>query len=51
LLPLNPVEIPQSFRERHSSDAPKSAELEYLSGTRWRMMVMAFAFNQFERAA
>jgi hypothetical protein len=34
--------------ERRSSDALKTAELEPLSGTRWRLMVMPSALNQCE---
>jgi hypothetical protein len=37
--------------ERHSPDALKPAELEPLSGTCWRLMVMPSALNQLERVA
>jgi hypothetical protein len=37
--------------ERPSMDAPKSAELELLSDTRWRLMGVIAALNQRERGA
>ena len=37
--------------ERSSPDALKPTELEFLSGTRWRLMVVPSAFNKFERGA
>jgi len=35
----------------HSPDALKPAELEFLSGTRWRLMVMPSALKQLKRMA
>jgi len=45
------IEISFTRTERPSPDAAKSAELELLSDTRWRLMGVIAAFNQRERRA